>query len=149
MADLRARVQRAVRHVDGGGEVEPAGKLRRDAQRVGRGRGTVFAHCLIERVRLVELVNQIRGRPGGAGGDRRGERRVIERGLDQPLELRDELPHVLRREIEREEFDGDGAIARLVVRAKHRSPRPRPNLMKNAKRSERGRKPGANSFRAQ
>ena len=61
----------------------------------------------------------------------------------------DELVDVVRREIEREELDGHRPIARRVVRAKHRSPRPRTDLMKNTKRSERGRKPSVSSFRAQ
>jgi len=57
--------------------------------------------------------------------------------------------HALRRQIEREQFDGDQAIALGIVRAEQRPQGPRADLMKNTKRTERvrGRRPG--SFRVQ
>jgi hypothetical protein len=43
-----------------------------------------------------------------------------ESGLDQPLELGNELVPALGRQVERDELDGDKALARGIVGAKDR-----------------------------
>src|SRR6185295_13612688 len=96
-----------------------------------------------------EVVDQVGRRVDDAGRQRAVQRGMIERGGDQPLELADELMHALRRQIEREQLDGDRDVARRIMGAKHRSQRPGTNLMKNTKRSERNREPGTGSFRVQ
>jgi hypothetical protein len=45
--------------------------------------------------------------------------------------------HPLRRQIEREQLDGDETLALRVVRAKHRSKSAGTDLMQNTKRPER------------
>ena len=57
--------------------------------------------------------------------------------------------HALGRQVEPEQLDGDEALALAIVRAKHRSQRPRTDLMKNTKRSERVGRRSAGSFRVQ
>ncbi len=70
-------------------------------------------------------------------------------GGDQPLELGDEPVHLFRRKVELEDLDGDEPLALRVERAKDRPQRPRPNLMKNSKRSERVWRRRAGGFRVQ
>ena len=70
-------------------------------------------------------------------------------GGDQALEFGDELMRPLRREIEFEEFHRDEPLARRIVGAKHRPQRARPDLMKNAKRSEGVRRGSASSVSVQ
>ena len=142
-------MERAVYDVHRGGEVERAGQLRGNARGVRGRRRSVLADGDIQRLRLDVLVHKVHRRIDDAGGERRVDRGMDQRGGDQPLEFAEELLCARRRQIEGEEFDRDRAAMRRIVRAKNRSQRSRADLMKNLKRSERGRKPGANSFRAQ
>jgi len=57
--------------------------------------------------------------------------------------------HAFRRQIEREELDGDGTRVACVVRAEYRAECSGSNLMENLKRSERVRTRCAGSFRVQ
>jgi hypothetical protein len=70
-------------------------------------------------------------------------------GSNEALEPRDELMYFFGREIQIEELHRDEALALRVVGAEHRSQRPRTNLMKNTKRSERVWWRSAGSFRVQ
>ena len=72
-----------------------------------------------------------------------------ETGGNQTVEFRDELMRPLRREIEFEEFHRDESLACRIVGAKHRPQRARPDLMKNAKRSEGVRRGSASSVSVQ
>src|SRR3954453_23372089 len=74
---------------------------------------------------------------------------MIELRIDEAFELGNELMHALGRQVEVEQLDGDEALARRVVRAKHGAQRPGANLMKNTKRSERVRERTARRFRVQ
>ena len=68
-----ARMQRAVHDVDRRGEVERAGQLRRDPQRVGRRRRAVLADDEVERVGGDVILREIRGDAVDAGRERRGD----------------------------------------------------------------------------
>jgi len=57
--------------------------------------------------------------------------------------------NALRRKIQPEEFDGNQPLALSVISAKHGPKRPRTNLMKNPKRSERFWSRRAGRFRVQ
>ena len=142
-------MQRAVRDVDRRGEVERAGELSRDAQRVGRGRRPVLADREVERVGGHVILDEKRGDAADAGGERRRQRRVRQLGGDEALEPGHELMPALGRQVECEQLDGHQPLARRIVRAKHRPQRPRTNLMKNSKRSERVRRRSASSFGVQ
>ena len=86
---------------DGRGEVERAGQLRGDAQRVGRRRRPVLADHEVERIGGDVLLGEI-------GGRRRECRRAsgaasagcVKIGGDEPIELGDQLMHALGRQIE-------------------------------------------------
>ena len=142
-------MQRAVRDLDRRGEVERAGQLRRDAQRVAGRRRPVLADGEVERVGGDVILGEKRGDAADAGGERRHQRRVRQIGGDQPLEFGDELMPALRRQVEFEQLDGDEPLARRIVRAKHRSQGSRTNLMKNSKRSEGVRRRSASSVSVQ
>ena len=68
-----ARMQRAVGDVDGRGEVERAGQLRRDAQRVAGRRRPVLADDEVERLGGDVVLREIRGHAADAGRERRGD----------------------------------------------------------------------------
>jgi hypothetical protein len=70
-------------------------------------------------------------------------------GADEAIEIRDELMHQLRRQIDREQFDRDRTIALGIVRTKHRTQRAGANLMNDAKWTERFRSHRSGRFRVQ
>src|SRR5262249_16878426 len=109
----------------------------------------VFAHDRVERIGGDVFLREVRRHADDAGAERRRERRMIEPGFDDSLELRDELVHAFGRKIELEELDGDEALARRVVCPEHRTQRAGAYLMKNTKRSERVRERSARCFRVQ
>ena len=135
--------------VDSGGKIERAGKLGRDPLGlIGRCR-TVLTDRRVERLGLDELVRKICRGAGDARGDRHGDSRMREIGRDELFELRDELPRAFRRQIQREHFDGDEAIALLVVRMKDRAECSGADLMKDTKGTQRVGRRGAGSIRGQ
>jgi len=107
-----------------------------DAKRIsGRG-GAVLTDGGVERIGRHVLHRQVGMVVVHAGGDRRGDRRMRQRGVDEPLELGHELMHAFGRQVEREQLDGDEAFGLLIERTEHRSERSRTNLMKNSKRTK-------------
>ena len=139
----------AVIHAGRGREVERAGQLRGDAQRVGRRRRTVLANREIERLTSDELVREIRGRAAAAGGERRGNRGMCQVRRDELLESTNEPVETVGCELDGEELDGNEPLALCVITAKRRAEGSCTDLMKNTERSERVRGRSAGSFRVQ
>ena len=104
-------MQRAVIDVDRRGEVERAGQLRGDAQRLGRRRRPVSrTRCrAIRRRRSPGRDRRSRPRCRSASGAAIAGMRQL--GGDQPLELGDELMDALGRQIESKQLDRDEPIA--------------------------------------
>ena len=122
-----------MRHVDDGGEVERTGELRRDADRVGRGRRSVLAQRGVERLGGDEFLSKVRGHARDAGTDRRRNHRVRQLGHNQGFERRDQLMDALGRQIQFEELDRNQPLAVRVISAEHRSQRSSANLMQHPK----------------
>ena len=107
-----------MRDVGGRGEVERAGELRGDAQRVADRSRSIFANDAVERIGGDVILNEEGGHAADAGRERHGQGRMGELGRDQTLEFSDELMTTFRRQIEFEQFDGDEAFAGRVIRTK-------------------------------
>ncbi len=132
-----ARMQRTVCHVDDGREVERAGQLRGHAKRVDGRSWTILAHRQIERFGSDVILREIRGHVGDPGRERHCHRGMVQFRLNEVFESGHELMHTLGWQIQLEEFDRNQSLASGVISTKHRSQRPRTNLMKNTKRPER------------
>ena len=144
-----AWVEGAVHDTPGGGDVERAGHLRDHPHHVGRARRATVAEHGLEGVGGHEVLREVRGHTGDAGGDRRGNGRVRQIGGDELLELSDQSVHAIGREIESEELDRDEAVLLGLVRTKHGTERTRPNLMENPEWTECVRRRSAGGFRVQ
>ena len=91
-------MQRAVPDVGGRGEVEGAGELGRNAQRVDGRRRPVLADHEVERIGGDEILREIGGHAVNAGRERRRDRRMRQIGGDEALELGDELMDTIGRQ---------------------------------------------------
>jgi len=115
------RMERTVADVRGCGKVERSSKLGADAQRVGRQRWALVTNDDVERVLRHIVVREKRFAAFDAGGDRRGDAWMSERGRNPMLERGDELMHALGGQAKTEDFDGNEAIPIGFVRTKHRA----------------------------
>jgi hypothetical protein len=129
-------MQCAMRDLDRRREIERAGQLSCNPQRVGCRCRAVFPKGQVERVGSDVVLDQKRTYAADAGRQRRRQRRMGESGLDQALELGDQLMPTLGRQVERDELDGDKALARGIVRAKDRPKGAGADLVENSKRAE-------------
>jgi hypothetical protein len=118
-------------------KIERASELRSDAQRVGGGCRSVLAHRQVERLGGDIVLREIGGNVRDTGCQRHRHRGMRQIGRDQLFKIGHELMHTLGRQVQLEEFDCNQFLAPGVICTKHRSQRPRTNLMKNTKRSER------------
>ena len=109
----------------------------------------MLAKVCVERFGGDEVLCEIRGDAGDAGGDRRGDRRMGQVRGDQLFEFGDEPMHALRRQIEPEEFDRDEPILFGLVRPKNGAERTRADLMENPEWTECVRRRSAGSVRVQ
>jgi len=132
-----------------GGEIEGAGNLRGDPQGVGHRRGPVQAQGNVERLGFDEFFDEVRRVAEDAGRERPRDRGMRQLGADETVEIRDELVHELRREIDREQFDRDRTIVLGIVATKHGTQRAGANLMNDAEWTERFRSHRSGRFRAQ
>ena len=142
-------MQRAVADVHNRCEVERGRELCGHAEHVHRRRRAVFSDREVERLGGHVILREERRHAGDAGRQRQRQRGMRELGRDQPLERRDELMNFFRRQVEGEELDRNEPLALRVIRTEHRPQRPRTDLMKNTKRSERVWWRSAGRFRVQ
>src|SRR6184192_1309989 len=143
-------MQRAVIDVDDRCEIESAGQLHGQPQRIDGRRRPVVADEDVKGVGGREFLNEVRRAARiEPGGERRSDARMRESGGDDSLQLSDELMNAFRRQLEAEEFDRDEAIALGFVRAKDGSESPGADLMENAEWTEGVRGAGISSFRVQ
>jgi len=144
-----SRMQRPVADVDDRREIKRARQLGGNPQRVGRGRWTVFSDGEIHRLGGDVVVGQVRRRTRDPACQRLCNGRMRQLGRDELLETGYQLVNALGWKVQTEEFDRNQPLALSVISAKHGPKRPRTNLMKNPKRSERFWSRRAGSFRVQ
>ena len=100
-------MENAVIDSDGRREVERAGQLRGQAERVGGPHRSVLSDRDVERLGDDVVLRKIRGHAVYPGRDRCHNRRMRQRGRNQPFEFSDQLVNALGREVELKQLDGD------------------------------------------
>ena len=134
------RMQAAVTNASRAGEIDRAGQLGDERQRLlDRGR-RIVAHRDVQRLGRHVLLGAVRQRALDAGSNRLDDGRMEETGFRRATQLVRERLRLLGDDIEAEDFDGDEAIARGFVGAKDGTERANADLVQHAERAERGRR---------
>ena len=134
-----AQVQRAVADAGGAREVDRAGELGQERQRlVERGRRVVPDRD-VERLGGDVLFRAIRDRALDARRDRLDDGRVEQAGIGRPRQLIGKHLRLLGCNVEPEHLDRHQPIARRLVGAEHRAESANADLMQDPERAERGR----------
>jgi hypothetical protein len=109
----------------------------------------MLAKVRVERLGGDEVLREIGGDAGDAGGNGRDDRRMGQVGSNELFQLRHEAVDAVRREIQPEEFDRDKPILFGLVRPKDGAERTRSDLMQNPEWTECVRRRSAGGFRVQ
>ena len=131
-----ARVQAAVADAGGAREVDRAGELGDERQRLLDGRRRVVAHRDVQRLGRDVLFRPVRDRPLDAGGDGLDDGRMEQGGFGGAAQRVGEHLGLFGDDVEPEDLDGHQAIARRLIGAKNGTESANTNLVQHPEGAE-------------
>ena len=131
-----ARMQAPVADARGAREVDRAGQLRDERQRLLDRRRRVVAHRHVERLRRHVLLRAVGQRPLDPGGNRLDDGGMKERRLGGAGQRVGEQLRLFGNDVEAEHLDRDQAVARRLIRSKNGTKGANTDLMQHPEGAE-------------